>query len=80
MHQCQTCQSTKLAEIKGKCSDLFRMDMESENIEYEGYIPYDLGIGGGDYIDIAYCLDCGQIQGSFPISQECINSLKKDSD
>ena len=26
-----------------------------------------MGIGGGDYIEFAYCLDCGQIQKDFPV-------------
>ena len=32
-----------------------------------GYVPRDLGIGGGDDVQLAYCLDCGQIQGKFPL-------------
>jgi hypothetical protein len=32
-----------------------------------GYVPDDLGIGGGDDVHFAYCLDCGQIQGTFPL-------------
>jgi hypothetical protein len=25
------------------------------------------GIGGDDYVEIHYCLDCGQLQGNFPL-------------
>ena len=33
----------------------------------------NIGIGGGgDYIDISYCLECGQIQDKFPIAEEDI--------
>jgi hypothetical protein len=32
-----------------------------------GYVPRDLGIGGGDDVHFDYCLDCGQIQGKFPL-------------
>jgi hypothetical protein len=32
-----------------------------------GYVPDDLGIGGGDAVQLTYCLDCGQIQRAFPI-------------
>jgi len=32
-----------------------------------GYVPRDLGIGGGDDVNFDYCLDCGQIQGRFPL-------------
>ena len=31
-----------------------------------GQVPRDPGIGGDD-IHPAYCLDCGQIQGMFPL-------------
>jgi hypothetical protein len=41
--------------------------------EGDGYVPDDIGIGGGDYITFTYCLDCGKIQGDFPISQEAVN-------
>jgi hypothetical protein len=32
-----------------------------------GYVPSNLGIGGGDDVQLAYRLDCGQIQGQFPL-------------
>ena len=32
-----------------------------------GYVPRDLGVGGGDDVHFTYCLDCGQIQGRFPV-------------
>jgi hypothetical protein len=34
---------------------------------HHGYVPRDLGIGGGDDVQMTYCLDCGQIRGSFPL-------------
>ena len=34
---------------------------------HSGYVPRDLGIGGGDDIGFDYCLDCGQVQGAFPL-------------
>ena len=35
--------------------------------EQEGYVPYGFGIGGGDYIRFNFCMDCGQLQGKFPL-------------
>jgi hypothetical protein len=32
----------------------------------DGYVPDDIGIGSGDYVDFNYCLQCGQIQDEFP--------------
>jgi hypothetical protein len=35
--------------------------------EKEGEVPGDMEIGHGDYIDVTFCADCGQIQGVFPL-------------
>lgn len=63
--KCQKCDSERVARVSGKTSDLCFISI-GEN-EKDGYVPYDMGIGGGDYIKFEYCLDCGQIQGSFPL-------------
>jgi hypothetical protein len=38
-------------------------------MQVKGYVPNDLGIGGGSYIEFSYCLYCGQIQDIFPLDQ-----------
>jgi hypothetical protein len=48
-----------------KCSDRCRVIIG--NNQEEGDVPYSLGIGGGDYIRLVTCLDCGQIQGTWPL-------------
>lgn len=40
--------------------------VKSEEAKHEGYVPENLGIGGGDYIKFDLCLSCGKIQDSFP--------------
>lgn len=62
---CQNCKSSRIAEVGGKCSDMSNVYIEKKSTE--GYLPNDLGIGGGDYIDFNFCLDCGQMQGTFPL-------------
>jgi len=62
---CQNCKSNRIMSITGKCNDTCGGDIN--NVEFEGYVPKDLGIGGGDYIEFSYCLNCGQIQGKFPL-------------
>jgi len=65
-NKCNKCESVRLASVSGKVSDCFWCtDLQSDK-DYEGYVPDDLGIGGGDYIQFTYCLDCGQIRGDFP--------------
>ena len=61
------CGNPQIAAISGKCSDLFSIRVEIDSPEalykhHEGYVPYGLGIGQGDYIRFKYCLSCGQIQ------------------
>lgn len=58
------CSCSRIAQIHAKCSDMFSARIGGK--EYEGYVPSDLGIGGGDYVKFKYCLDCGKIQEKFP--------------
>lgn len=62
---CQRCKSERIMSINAKCSDLcFASIGEHEQSDYP---PEDVGIGGGDYVEFSYCLNCGQIQGDFPV-------------
>ena len=65
--KCQRCNSKRILKAGCKCSDMFYASIGDK--EYDGYVPNDLGIGGryGDYLDIEFCLDCGQLQGQFPL-------------
>jgi hypothetical protein len=62
---CQRCNSDKTLSVSAKCSDL--CSVGGQGYEHQGYVPRNIGIGGGDYIDFDYCLECGQIQGEFPL-------------
>ena len=80
---CQRCNSYRLNEVNAKCSDMFNMFTrigETSISEYGGYVPSSMGIGSGDYIEFIYCLNCGQIQGKFPITltKEDIEELKEE--
>lgn len=63
---CQRCQSERVADMGGKVSDMCFYSVGSN--ERNGYVPDDMGIGGGDYLRFKYCLDCGQLQGIFPLA------------
>jgi len=65
MMECQRCGGERVASINAKCSDLCFSQLG--DIEKDGYVPGDWGVGGGDYVDFNYCLDCGQMQGTFPL-------------
>jgi hypothetical protein len=62
---CLNCESKRVASVSAKCEDLCRVTLDEA--EVDGYVPEDMGIGDGDYIAFDYCLDCGQIQGDFPL-------------
>ena len=63
--KCQRCNSERILFAGCKCSDMFGASIGS--LQIGGYVPNDLGIGGGDYLEIGLCLDCGQLQGKFPL-------------
>lgn len=71
--KCIKCSSHRLLTINGKVSDMF--SAYDEVIDYDGYVPKGLGIGGGDYISFQYCLNCGQIQNKFPITEEMVAGI-----
>lgn len=62
---CRNCNSKRILEITAKCSDCCAFTIGS--VSGDGYVPKGLGIGGGDYVDFKLCLECGQVQGKFPI-------------
>jgi hypothetical protein len=63
--RCQRCSGSRLARILAHCSDMCSVDIAGRHLH--GYVPRDLGIGGGDDVQFDYCLACGQIQGKFPL-------------
>ena len=62
---CDKCKSERILNVIAKCSDL--SVMQFNGIEHEGYVPRDVGLGNGDYIEFDVCLDCGKVQGTFPL-------------
>ncbi len=67
---CSKCNSDRIVNLMAKCSDL--CSISYKDLRYHGYVPYDIGIGNGDYVEFNYCADCGQIQGDFPIQEDVL--------
>lgn len=65
--KCQRCNGNRVANISAKCSDCCSVCINKYN--ESGYVPKDMGVGGDDYVKISWCLDCGQIQGKWPLKQ-----------
>lgn len=70
------CKHSRLIDVSAKCSDLCSVSYKDENMH--GYVPSHIGIGGGDYVDITYCADCGQLQGTWPLPEDL--TLNEDED
>lgn len=64
---CQFCESERILAITAKCSDCFNVYARTSDKEVNGEVPTDLSIGGGDYVEFSYCLNCGRIQGTWPL-------------
>ncbi len=65
------CGSARIGDVNAKCRDLCYLSIPCANIEGDDYVPGDIGLGeGGDYLAFEYCLDCGQIQGDWPVYPE----------
>lgn len=75
---CKRCKSERLANVGAKCSDLCSVTIG--DAEHDGYVPDDIGIGGGDYVELEYCLDCGQIQGEFPLPTSKMEEKSTDDE
>ena len=62
---CQRCKSDRILTVGGKTNDL--NEFVFKNKRSNDYVPSGLNIGAGDYIHFKTCLECGQIQGTFPV-------------
>lgn len=57
-------------QIIAKCSDCCNVKVPDLDLEKQGYVPRDLGIGGGDYIQLVINNETGKIDGWIPFSPE----------
>lgn len=69
------CPNQRIASVSGKTDDRCNVNIGSNG--QSDYVPRDMGIGGGDYLQFCYCLECGQIQGKWPLP---ITKLEESDD
>lgn len=74
--KCQTCKSERIASVTAWCRDSFNASIGAH--EYDGYVPKDMGIGGGDGCEFSYCLDCGQMQGTWALGPTDLEQKEDD--
>ncbi len=63
---CSACGSARVANLNALCDDKCFIQFPNEEL-HAGDVPKNLGIGAGDYVEFNWCLDCGKIQGTFPV-------------
>ena len=74
------CGGNRIARVSAKCSDLCWVQVPHLDAEKDGYVPRNIGLGDeSDYVDVDFCLDCGRLQGNFPVSDAQIKKAFKDS-
>jgi hypothetical protein len=69
--------------ITAKSSDLNSLSYKDKNGKVtEGksysYVPYNIGIGGGDYVELDIDMETGQIQNWKPVSDAQVLKALKD--
>jgi hypothetical protein len=76
MPKCQRCNIERILTISGKCNDLCYVKYDEEISD--GCVPREINLGGGDYIELNICMECGQVQGHYPIDDyKIIDSIER---
>lgn len=68
--------------ISAACKDLFDATIRAGSTEYDidGYVPYGLGIGGGDSVDMTIDLQTGQILNWTPPTDQALLAVINDDE
>jgi hypothetical protein len=69
------CGSTRIISVGAKASDCQNWSYEKDGEligDKQDYAPYIPKVAGGDYIQLEFCADCGQIQNFKPVSEEML--------
>ncbi len=66
----------RILKINAKCDDrcLLRLTENNVTIMNNGYVPYNIGIGGGDYLKFEIDADTGQILNWQAITSETLQN------
>lgn len=82
--QCQRCSSPRIVHAYGNTDEQFSASMGVFDSKarkwthgYSGYVPDDMNVQDGDEDSFGfnYCLECGQMQGQWPLP---ITKLEED--
>jgi hypothetical protein len=76
--KCDSCSSERLLSVTAHASDSHHLEYKDK--EHLGGMLDGLGIGSGDYTYFVLCLECGKVQGEFPIPDEKVSFLEEEDD
>lgn len=66
------CAHTRRLSFSAKCSDMCSVKFP-DGTKMEGYVPYGIGIGGGDYLSAVICVDC-KVVIDFPAAEDVLTA------
>lgn len=69
-----------ILNLQAKCSDrcfTTYTDKDGNETETDGYVPREIGLGGGDYVDIEIDMETGQILNWKPVSDAKVKAAQK---
>lgn len=73
------CNHERKLSITAKCSDMCSLSFPGGVRQDDGYVPQGLSIGGGDYIEMDVCIDCGVVIG-FPKAEDVMRIAQEMHD
>jgi len=77
---CQKCTSNRIVFLTSHGKDMNSISAPHVKFKHDGYLPEIPNVGSGDDVDIEFCLECGQIQGTWPVSDDVLTSAEDDDD
>lgn len=82
--KCQKCSSERIAQVNGKVSDMYWHTHKDK--EYSGYVSPNVpwcsrfkDFATTDYIGFFVCLDCGQMQGEWPVQDKDLGDDEEEN-
>lgn len=77
MTNCQRCGSSRLCEVFAHSKDSSVVKFAGQ--EHDGYFPEIKNVCGNDDCDITVCLECGQLQGEWPVENPTYSVMECES-
>ena len=74
---CQTCKSDRVGFTYFALGSHLSLTINGD--VYQGEVPMDTNLGQGKSVRLSICMDCGQVQGKWPMTKS-IQEMRKESE